>query len=79
MLETLEVKLGRCGRCPSNMDENLLEKLKAWRGARSRELKVPAFVVFQTPPSAVPIYAIWLLVGSEAMEVTRPDQGGFPL
>jgi len=46
LLETLEVKLGRCGRCPSNMDENLLEKLKAWRGARSRELKVPAFVVF---------------------------------
>ena len=26
LLETLEVKLGRCGRCPSNMDENLLEK-----------------------------------------------------
>jgi DNA helicase-2/ATP-dependent DNA helicase PcrA len=46
LLETLEVKLGRCGRCPSTMDENLLEKLKAWRATRSRELKVPAFVVF---------------------------------
>lgn len=46
LLETLDIKLGRCSRCPSNVDENLLEKLKAWRGERSRELKVPAFVVF---------------------------------
>ncbi|MFE0025535.1 ATP-dependent DNA helicase UvrD2 [Amycolatopsis sp. NPDC059021] len=46
LLETMEVKLGRCGRCPSTVDEKLLEKLKAWRGERSRELKVPAFVVF---------------------------------
>ncbi|MEC3978978.1 ATP-dependent DNA helicase UvrD2 [Amycolatopsis sp. H20-H5] len=46
LLETLEVKLGRCGRCPSNVDEGLLEQLRAWRGERSRELKVPAFVVF---------------------------------
>jgi ATP-dependent DNA helicase UvrD/PcrA len=46
LLETMEVKLGRCSRCPSTVDEGLLEKLKAWRGERSRELKVPAFVVF---------------------------------
>ncbi|ONF64757.1 ATP-dependent DNA helicase UvrD2 [Amycolatopsis keratiniphila] len=44
--ETLDIKLGRCSRCPSNVDEQLLEKLKSWRGERSRELKVPAFVVF---------------------------------
>ncbi len=46
LLETIEIKLSRCSRCPSNVDEGLLEKLKAWRGERSRELKVPAFVVF---------------------------------
>ena len=46
LTETLDIKLGRCSRCPSNVDEQLLEKLKAWRGERSRELKVPAFVVF---------------------------------
>ncbi|MEV6908358.1 ATP-dependent DNA helicase UvrD2 [Amycolatopsis sp. NPDC051071] len=46
LLETLDIKLGRCSRCPSNVDEQLLEKLKSWRGERSRELKVPAFVVF---------------------------------
>ncbi|WP_020667911.1 ATP-dependent DNA helicase UvrD2 [Amycolatopsis nigrescens] len=43
---TLEVKLGRCARCPSNVDEELLERLKSWRSDRSRELKVPPFVVF---------------------------------
>ncbi|WP_414940184.1 ATP-dependent DNA helicase UvrD2 [Amycolatopsis sp. cmx-11-51] len=46
LLETLDIKLGRCSRCPSNVDEQLLEKLRSWRGERSRELKVPAFVVF---------------------------------
>ena len=46
LLETLEVKLGRCGKCPSTVDEGLLERLKSWRGDRARELKVPAFVVF---------------------------------
>jgi DNA helicase-2/ATP-dependent DNA helicase PcrA len=46
LLETMDVKLGRCGRCPSTVDEGLLERLKSWRGDRARELKVPAFVVF---------------------------------
>ncbi len=46
LVQTMEVKLGRCGKCPSTVDEDLLEKLKTWRGERSRELKVPAFVVF---------------------------------
>jgi DNA helicase-2/ATP-dependent DNA helicase PcrA len=46
LLETLDIKLGRCGRCPSSVDENLLERLKSWRGDRARELKVPPFVVF---------------------------------
>jgi len=46
LLQTMEVKLGRCAKCPSTVDEGLLEKLKTWRSERSRELKVPAFVVF---------------------------------
>ncbi|GAA1993349.1 ATP-dependent DNA helicase UvrD2 [Amycolatopsis minnesotensis] len=46
LTETMEIKLSRCGRCPSTVDEDLLERLKAWRGDRSRELKVPAYVVF---------------------------------
>ncbi|MER6800043.1 HRDC domain-containing protein, partial [Amycolatopsis mediterranei] len=46
LLETIDIKLGRCGRCPSTVDEGLLERLKTWRGDRARELKVPTFVVF---------------------------------
>ncbi|QFU86548.1 ATP-dependent DNA helicase UvrD2 [Amycolatopsis sp. YIM 10] len=43
---TMAIKLGRCDRCPSTVDEQVLDRLKYWRGNRSRELKVPAFVVF---------------------------------
>ncbi|GAB3474480.1 Rep family ATP-dependent DNA helicase [Amycolatopsis cihanbeyliensis] len=43
---TMEVKLGRCTGCPSDVDEDLLARLKAWRVERARELKVPPFVVF---------------------------------
>ncbi|MDT7725174.1 MAG: ATP-dependent helicase UvrD/PcrA [Actinomycetota bacterium] len=43
---TMDIKLGRCARCPSNVDEELLARLRAWRGERSKELKVPTFVVF---------------------------------
>jgi DNA helicase-2/ATP-dependent DNA helicase PcrA len=46
LLETMEIKLGRCGRCPSNLDEDLLDRLKEWRTTRAKELKVPPFVVF---------------------------------
>jgi DNA helicase-2/ATP-dependent DNA helicase PcrA len=46
LVETMDIKLGRCGKCPSNVDEELLARLRAWRGERSKELKVPAFVVF---------------------------------
>ncbi|MDF5755530.1 ATP-dependent DNA helicase UvrD2 [Spongiactinospora sp. TRM90649] len=41
-----EQKLGRCGTCPSDYDEELLERLKAWRGASAKEAKVPAYVIF---------------------------------
>ncbi len=43
---TMEVKLGRCTGCPSDVDEDLLARLKAWRVERARDLKVPPFVVF---------------------------------
>ena len=43
---TMEVKLGRCARCPADVDEELLGKLERWRRRRAGELKVPAFTVF---------------------------------
>ena len=39
-------KLGRCEGCPSNVDEAVLDRLKAWRLELSRLAKVPAFVIF---------------------------------
>ncbi|PXY32552.1 ATP-dependent DNA helicase [Prauserella muralis] len=46
LLATMEIKLGRCGKCPADIDEDLLARLKEWRVERARELNVPAFVVF---------------------------------
>ncbi|MGH3949349.1 MAG: ATP-dependent DNA helicase UvrD2 [Pseudonocardiaceae bacterium] len=46
LAESMEIKLGRCARCPSDVDEVLLARLKEWRIERARELKVPAYVVF---------------------------------
>jgi DNA helicase-2/ATP-dependent DNA helicase PcrA len=46
LVGTLPVKLGRCADCPSNLDEELLARLKTWRTDRARQLKVPAYVVF---------------------------------
>jgi DNA helicase-2/ATP-dependent DNA helicase PcrA len=41
-----EKKVGRCGDCPASYDEELFERLRAWRKARADEESVPAFVVF---------------------------------
>jgi len=41
-----EQKLGRCAGCPAAYDEELLERLKAWRAAEAGRAKVPTFVVF---------------------------------
>ncbi|WP_188984959.1 ATP-dependent DNA helicase UvrD2 [Saccharopolyspora thermophila] len=46
LTSTMDIKLGRCGDCPSDVDEDLLSQLKAWRSERARQLKVPAYVVF---------------------------------
>jgi len=39
-------KLGRCPTCPSDLDEELLERLREWRKRVAGAQKVPAYVVF---------------------------------
>jgi DNA helicase II / ATP-dependent DNA helicase PcrA len=46
LVGTVAVKLGRCTDCPSDIDEELLSRLRDWRSSRAKELKVPAYVVF---------------------------------
>ncbi|WP_273732627.1 ATP-dependent DNA helicase UvrD2 [Mycolicibacterium septicum] len=40
------IMLRRCETCPSDLDEELLAELKEWRLRVSKEMKVPAYVVF---------------------------------
>ncbi|WP_051098614.1 ATP-dependent DNA helicase UvrD2 [Sporichthya polymorpha] len=46
LVDAVARKLGRCTDCPSDYDEELLERLKAWRLARAREASLPAYCVF---------------------------------
>jgi ATP-dependent DNA helicase UvrD/PcrA len=46
LLAGADRKLGRCPTCPSDLDEELYERLLAWRASTAAELKVPAYVVF---------------------------------
>ena len=46
LLAGADRKLGRCPDCPSDLDEELFERLQAWRARTAAELKVPAYVVF---------------------------------
>jgi DNA helicase-2/ATP-dependent DNA helicase PcrA len=46
LLAGADRKLGRCPTCPSDLDEDLFERLQAWRATTAKELKVPAYVVF---------------------------------
>nr|WP_199827790.1 ATP-dependent DNA helicase UvrD2 [Streptomyces specialis] len=46
LTEAPEIKLRRCADCPSAMDEELYERLRAWRVERARELGRPAYAVF---------------------------------
>ncbi|TDC25106.1 ATP-dependent DNA helicase UvrD2 [Micromonospora sp. 15K316] len=41
-----ERKLGRCATCPSDIDEELHERLHEWRRRVAGEQRVPAYVVF---------------------------------
>ncbi len=40
------LKLRRCSSCPSDVDVELLDRLKAWRTDTAKEHSVPAYVVF---------------------------------
>lgn len=40
------MKLRRCGDCPSDVDVDLLDRLKTWRAAEAKEQQVPAYVIF---------------------------------
>ncbi|MCO8272279.1 ATP-dependent DNA helicase UvrD2 [Actinoplanes sp. TRM 88003] len=46
LLAGADRKLGRCPTCPSDLDEELFERLQKWRAATATDLKVPAYVVF---------------------------------
>jgi len=46
LVDAVARKLGRCTDCPSDYAEALLERLQAWRLARSREASLPAYCVF---------------------------------
>ncbi|MFG1950187.1 HRDC domain-containing protein [Micromonospora sp. NPDC048830] len=39
-------KLGRCPTCPSDIDQDLYERLREWRARVAGAQKVPAYVVF---------------------------------
>jgi DNA helicase II / ATP-dependent DNA helicase PcrA len=46
LLAGADRKLGRCPTCPSDMDEDLYERLTLWRKRVAGAQKVPAYVVF---------------------------------
>jgi DNA helicase-2/ATP-dependent DNA helicase PcrA len=46
LVNTLDIKLGRCSQCPSDVDEQLLAQLRSWRTERAKQLNVPSYVVF---------------------------------
>jgi DNA helicase-2/ATP-dependent DNA helicase PcrA len=41
-----EIKLRRCEDCPSDLDEELYERLRAWRMEQAKALGQPAYCVF---------------------------------
>jgi DNA helicase-2/ATP-dependent DNA helicase PcrA len=46
LLAGADRKLGRCATCPSDLDEELFERMRDWRARVAADLKVPAYVVF---------------------------------
>ena len=66
------IMLRRCETCPSDIDEQLLAQLKEWRLATSKELGVPAFVVF-TDNTLIAIAET--MPGDEAALVAIPGIG----
>jgi DNA helicase-2/ATP-dependent DNA helicase PcrA len=46
LLAGADRKLGRCATCPSDLDEELHQRLLEWRKTTAEQQKVPAYVVF---------------------------------
>jgi DNA helicase-2/ATP-dependent DNA helicase PcrA len=46
LLAGVDRKLGRCPSCPSDLDDELFERLREWRVRVAGAQKVPAYVVF---------------------------------
>lgn len=46
LTEAGELKLMRCEDCPSDMDEGLYERLRAWRAVQAKEQGMPGYCVF---------------------------------
>jgi DNA helicase-2/ATP-dependent DNA helicase PcrA len=46
LIEAVARKLRRCADCPSDMDEQLYDRLRDWRLERAREQGLPAYCVF---------------------------------
>jgi DNA helicase-2/ATP-dependent DNA helicase PcrA len=46
LIGTDALKLRRCAECPSDVDVELLERLRVWRSEVAREQQVPAYVIF---------------------------------
>ena len=46
LVGTAALKLRRCDDCPSDVDVELLDRLKEWRSSTAKEQQVPAYVVF---------------------------------
>ncbi|MDG4767749.1 ATP-dependent DNA helicase UvrD2 [Solwaraspora sp. WMMD406] len=46
LLAGVDRKLGRCATCPSDLDEELFDRLRTWRGRLAGDQRVPAYVVF---------------------------------
>ncbi|MFI1915963.1 ATP-dependent DNA helicase UvrD2 [Nocardia sp. NPDC020380] len=46
LLNTTATMLGRCSRCPADIDQELLTALKDWRKEKSEALSLPHFVIF---------------------------------
>jgi len=46
LIGTTALKLQRCGGCPSDVDTELLERLRDWRGGVAKGQGVPSYVIF---------------------------------
>jgi DNA helicase-2/ATP-dependent DNA helicase PcrA len=82
LTEAKQRKLGRCAQCPAQVDEALLDRLRAWRLQSARAAKLPAFCVFtdatllaiaEAVPDAATELACIPGVGKAKLERYGPD------